>query len=138
MPTPTNLQAILQRIAAGKQTDADFSALRDSIVVSGTSNVVQVGKYNINIKGKRIRVGNLVFQEADADAIKDAVRKVLEEAVPPPPKPTSPPTITEFLILTDSVGRLRKWQVQPVLRHFSSQSLGNSVRFLSTARGILL
>jgi hypothetical protein len=43
-----------------------------------------------------------------------------------------------FLILTDSVGRLRKWPVQPVLRHFSSQSLGNSVRFPSTARGILL
>ncbi len=43
-------------------------------------NVVQLGKYSINIgQGKDIQIGDSIYQGADAEAIKEALRLVLQE-----------------------------------------------------------
>lgn len=75
-----SLQPMLDRIATGTHTDADLEALRRALLVGGQGNVVQVGKYNVQIgKGQDIRIGDTVYHGLDADAIQTALRAVLDE-----------------------------------------------------------
>ena len=79
MMTPDELSAILERITQHQQTEQDLEMLRRSL--AGDRQVAsQLGKYNVNIgEGKEIHIGDRIFQGADAEAIKEALRSVLQE-----------------------------------------------------------
>lgn len=76
MITPDDLNAIIDRIAAGNYTAEDLQVLRREIVLSSDRNVVQLGKYNVNIaEGKDIHVGDRIYQGVDADTIRSLLRE---------------------------------------------------------------
>jgi hypothetical protein len=83
MSNPDELKAILDRIAAGKHTNADITALRDALIFSGDQTVAQLGKDNINIgdigQARDIHIGDRIYQDASAEAIRDVIRQVLDE-----------------------------------------------------------
>ena len=65
-----DIQTLLDRIAAGSHTEADLAALRRVLLIGGQGNVVQVGKYNVQIgEGQDVRIGDTVYQGPDAAAI---------------------------------------------------------------------
>jgi hypothetical protein len=81
-----DLNAIFDRIANRNATDGDIQTLRQSVAIGGNadgvmivtgndnilgdSNTVQIGKYNINIsEGSNIKVGDTIYQGADAETI---------------------------------------------------------------------
>jgi Leucine-rich repeat (LRR) protein len=73
------LIAILDRIAKKEQTDADIQILRDWLS-SGKKLVSQSGKYSINVEeGKDIYIGDRIYSEPDAEAIRKIVRDLLKE-----------------------------------------------------------
>jgi Effector-associated domain 10 len=73
------LIAILDRITKKQQTDADIKILRDWLN-SGKNLVSQSGKYSINIEeGKDIYIGDRIYSEPDAEAIRKIVRDLLDE-----------------------------------------------------------
>lgn len=75
-----DLNAILERIAAGIHTEEDIVALRCALVVSGEQNVVQLGKYNINIsQGQDIQIGDRTYEGLSAEAIREVITVVLDE-----------------------------------------------------------
>jgi hypothetical protein len=79
MITPDDLNAIIDRIAAGNYTAEDLQVLRREIVLSSDRNVVQLGKYNVNIaEGKDIHVGDRIYQGADADTIRNLLRDTIK------------------------------------------------------------
>ncbi|NER26954.1 MAG: hypothetical protein F6J89_04800 [Symploca sp. SIO1C4] len=80
MTTPDQLAAIFERIAEGKHTKADVEALQQALRLGNHQDLVQVGKYNVNIsEGQDIYIGDRIFHGLDAEAIKEAVRAVLQE-----------------------------------------------------------
>ena len=80
MVSPEELNAILDRIAAGNHTAEDLVMLRHELTVSGDDNVVQLGKYNINIgQGQDIQVGDRIYQGPTAEVIQTIVYQVLDE-----------------------------------------------------------
>ena len=80
MTHPDDMNAILDRIAAGTYTESDIAALRQTLIVSGDRNVVQLGKYNLNIhQGRDIQVGDRHYHGSDAEAIQAIIRQLLEE-----------------------------------------------------------
>lgn len=82
MTHPDNLNAILDRIAAGTHTESDIATLRQALIVSGDRNVVQLGKYNLNIKqGRDIQVGDRHYYGPDAVAVQAIIRQLLEEYI---------------------------------------------------------
>lgn len=101
MPLPDDLNAILDRIRNGKQTEADLAALRQLLNASSAhgeelslhQNVLQVGKYNVSFgEGKNIQIGDRTYYGADVEAIENVLRKVLQELQPAssPIIPTKP------------------------------------------------
>ena len=73
-----SLQPILDRIAAGTQTEADVAALRHALLVGGQGNNIQIGKYNIKIgEGQDIRIGDTVYLGPDAETIREVLQPVL-------------------------------------------------------------
>ncbi|HLO51379.1 MAG TPA: hypothetical protein VK211_23395, partial [Kamptonema sp.] len=82
MIAPDNFQAILDRITVGTHTETDIAALRQALIISGDRNVVQLGKYNLNInQGRDIHVGDRHYYGPDAEAIQAIIRKLLEEYI---------------------------------------------------------
>jgi Leucine-rich repeat (LRR) protein len=73
------LIAILDRITKKEQTDADMKILRDWLG-SGKKLVSQSGKYAINLeRGQNIYIGDRIYLEPDAEAIREIVRSLLDE-----------------------------------------------------------
>ncbi len=73
-----DIQALLDRIAAGMYTAADLAPLRRALIVSGQGSVVQVGKYNLQIgEGQDIRIEDTIYQGPTAEAIQAAIRAAL-------------------------------------------------------------
>ncbi|NEO33177.1 MAG: NACHT domain-containing NTPase [Symploca sp. SIO3C6] len=59
MTTPDQLAAIFERIAEGKHTKADIAALQQALSLGNRQDLVQVGKYNVNIgEGQDIQIGD--------------------------------------------------------------------------------
>lgn len=80
MTVPDDLKAIFDRITVGTHTESDLAELRQALIVRGEQNVVQVGRYNLNItQGRDIQVGDLIYQGPDAEAIQSIIRQVLDE-----------------------------------------------------------
>ena len=80
MVAANELIVIVERILDGCQDQEDITLLRQWIGAGNEPNVVQLGKYNVNIgQGQDIQIGDRIFQGPDAEAIKEAVRAVLQE-----------------------------------------------------------
>ncbi|MBD2345664.1 beta-propeller domain-containing protein [Anabaena subtropica] len=81
MTSPNDPLAIIDSILAGNFTTADLASLRQSLTPSSSQNVVQLGKYNVNIgQGQGdIHIGDKIYQGTDADTIKTIIQAVLEE-----------------------------------------------------------
>jgi len=81
MPASDDLLAILDRIVNHQHTDTDLEALRQALTVKSAQNVVQIGKYTVNIgQGQDIRIGDqTIYQGADAETIRGVFRSVLKE-----------------------------------------------------------
>jgi hypothetical protein len=78
--------AILDRIVAGKYTEADLLLLRHILIVGKNQQFTQLGKYNINIgHGQDIQIGDTfggfhqrIYKGASAETIQQVFQKVLE------------------------------------------------------------
>lgn len=81
MPASDDLLAILDRIVNRQHTDADLEVLREALTVNSAQNVVQIGKYTVNIgQGQDIRIGDqTIYQGTDAETIRGVFRSVLQE-----------------------------------------------------------
>lgn len=84
MITPDELSAILERITQHQQTEQDLEMLRRSLRLADSVMqwVSQDGKFNTNvgqITGGEVHIGDRIYQGVDAEAIKQALRKVLQE-----------------------------------------------------------
>jgi Effector-associated domain 10/NACHT domain len=93
-----DINAIFDRIANRNATDGDIQTLRQSVVIGGNAqgativtgddniigdnNTVQVGKYNINIaEGSNIKVGDTIYQGADAETIRAMLLEILTDKI---------------------------------------------------------
>ena len=80
MSVQDDLSAIFDRIANGEETEGDLQALRQLFRKGDRRDAVQLGKYNVNIgQGQDIHVGDRIYQGADAQAIREIVRSIVEE-----------------------------------------------------------
>ena len=79
MTDPENLEAIFDRITSNNYTETDIAILK-TLIIDSDSNVVQLGKYNVNInQGRDVQVGDRIYQGPDAEAIKAIILQVIEE-----------------------------------------------------------
>jgi hypothetical protein len=80
MTDPDDLNAILDRIAAGIGTESDIATLQQALIVSSDRNVVQLEKYNLNInQGQDIQVGDRHYYGPNTEAIQVIIRNLLDE-----------------------------------------------------------
>jgi DNA polymerase III delta prime subunit len=82
--TPDELDPILERITQHQQTEQDLEMLRRSLRLADSvvQSVSQDGKFNTNvgqITGGEVHIGDRIYHGVDAEAIKQALRKVLQE-----------------------------------------------------------
>jgi predicted NACHT family NTPase len=79
MSSYEHLSAIFDRIANGEETAEDIQTMRSLLRSRDDRNVVQVGNNIVNIaEGQDIQIGDRIYG-ADAEAIKEALRLVLQE-----------------------------------------------------------
>jgi hypothetical protein len=80
MTAVDELTAIIDRIlTAGSPTDLDLAELR-RVWSKAEPTLQQSGKYIVNIQqGQDIQIGDRIYQGADAEAIREALRSVLRE-----------------------------------------------------------
>jgi formylglycine-generating enzyme required for sulfatase activity len=78
-----NPLTILDRIATGSYTEADLEELRQILTPNRDRNVVQLGKYNVNIgQGQGdIHIGDRTYYGADAESIKAVIRELWPELI---------------------------------------------------------
>jgi Effector-associated domain 10/NACHT domain len=80
MATSDEPLEILDRIVSGKPTDLDLDLVRQLLTTNRDQNWVQLGKYSVNIgQGHDIHIGDRIYQGANAEAIRDIIRSVLQE-----------------------------------------------------------
>lgn len=80
MSSYEHLSAIFDRIANGEETAEDIQTMRSLLRSRDGQNVVQVGNNIVNIAdGRDFQIGKRIYQGADAEAIKKALREVLQE-----------------------------------------------------------
>ncbi|MHC5930754.1 NACHT domain-containing protein, partial [Nostoc sp.] len=78
MTRSDELVSILDRILDGCGDEGDVAILRQSLKASSGQNIVQLGKYNVNIgEGQDIHIGDKVYQGADAQTIRSIFLEVL-------------------------------------------------------------
>ncbi|AFZ01288.1 NACHT domain-containing protein [Calothrix sp. PCC 6303] len=74
------LQEICDRILNQNANEDDIAQLRQFITANSDKNVVQLGKYNVNIAdGKDIHIGDKIYQGTDAETIRAILREVLSQ-----------------------------------------------------------
>ena len=102
MTTPNQLAAIFERIAEGKHTKADIAALQQALRLGNHQDLVQVGKYNVNIgEGQDIQIGDRTYVTWNDEAIQALIEVVQKQL----PKPTGIPTNLPYSGVVEFVGR---------------------------------
>lgn len=72
-----HIEAILERIAQGKYTEADIAELRRIVIVKREENIVQLGKYSVPItEGKDFHIGDRIYRGIDAEAIRQVLQSL--------------------------------------------------------------
>lgn len=108
MTPPDDLLAIIDRITAGEYAEVELQRLRRALTVGDRQDVLQLGKYNVNIgQGKDIQIGDRIYQGADAEAIKEILRDALQ-ALQPNTKLTGIPENLPRSGVVQFVGRERE------------------------------
>ncbi|WP_414581669.1 NACHT domain-containing protein [Scytonema sp. PCC 10023] len=80
MSSYKDLSAIFDRITNGEETEGDMQTLRQLLRARDGQNIVQVGSNIVNIaEGRDIQIGDRTYYGNDAEAIKQALRSVLQE-----------------------------------------------------------
>ncbi|BAY95315.1 MULTISPECIES: hypothetical protein [unclassified Tolypothrix] len=75
-----DLKAIFERIVNHQETEDDRQAIRSLLRAGNGDNEIQIGKNIVNIaEGRDIHIGDRIYQGADAEVIKEALRLVLQE-----------------------------------------------------------
>lgn len=75
-----DLNQIFDRIANEEATAGDIQTLRQLLDARQGQNSIQIGKYHVNItEGRDIQIGDRIYQGTNAEAIKEALRLVLQE-----------------------------------------------------------
>ncbi|MEI2579188.1 tetratricopeptide repeat protein, partial [Scytonema sp. PRP1] len=75
-----DLNAIFDHFINNQATEADKQTLRQLIGARDGKNALQIGKNIVNIaEGRDIQIGDRIYQGADAEAIKELLRVVLQE-----------------------------------------------------------
>jgi WD40 repeat protein len=89
--------AILDRVIANQQhTQVDRDRLRD--VLAGGKQLVQSGKYNINLEqGQDIQIGDRLYLDMETQEVKDLIRDLLRENRPLPGMKELPKQIWKYL-----------------------------------------
>ncbi|AVH63771.1 DUF928 domain-containing protein [Nostoc sp. 'Peltigera membranacea cyanobiont' N6] len=78
---PDSLEAIIDRIAKGINTESDFAALRRQLTASSKQQAIQLGKYNVNIaEGQDIHIGDRIYNQWDEQAIQALVQAIQSSA----------------------------------------------------------
>ena len=73
----SKLLIILEHILNGSADEDEINLLRQSLTASSGQNVVQLGKYNVNIgDAKDIHIGDKVYQGTDAETIRTILREI--------------------------------------------------------------
>jgi hypothetical protein len=79
MTEPNDFAAILDRIAASTYTEADLQKLCELLQAGDRQNLIQLGKYNVNIgQGQNIHVGDHIYQGLDAETIRNVLLAALK------------------------------------------------------------
>jgi hypothetical protein len=72
---------IIDRIATGKQTEADIAVLRQLLSADDRQIATQLGKYNVNItEGKDIHIGDRIYVEWNNEAIQKLLEVIQEQS----------------------------------------------------------
>ncbi|MCC7163529.1 MAG: hypothetical protein IT331_13620 [Anaerolineae bacterium] len=72
-----HIEAILDRIAQGKQTEADIAELRRIVVINREENIVQIGKYSVALgEGRDFHIGDRIYRGWSADAIREILQSL--------------------------------------------------------------
>lgn len=80
----SELLIILEHILNGSADEDEINLLRQSLTASSGQNVVQLGKYNVNIgDAKDIHIGDKVYQGTDAETIRAILREILSQSTQP-------------------------------------------------------
>ncbi|MEH1780340.1 MAG: metallophosphoesterase [Nostoc sp.] len=80
MSNSDDLNEIINRITAGRHTEADIEILRKLLITNESQNLVKLGKYNVNIgEGKDIAIGDRIYQGSDAETIKKILEILVRE-----------------------------------------------------------
>jgi len=75
-----DLNAIFDRFINNQATEADKQTLRQLIRARDGKNALQIGNNIVNIaEGRDIQIGNRTYYGTDAEAIKEALRSILQE-----------------------------------------------------------
>lgn len=131
MANHDNLSAIFDRFLNGNQTEADVKELRRSLkIVDGVlQSVSQNGEFNTNIgqiTGGEVHIGHRIYQGADAEVIKEALRLVLQEK----PKAERPRTEKQLLTIVkeEVVARLKQSLHHAVLINLGKEAQPEQVK----------
>jgi Effector-associated domain 10 len=80
MSDDRDLNAIFDRIANRNATDEDIQILRQLLRVPEGQNVIQIGKYSVNIaEGRDIHIGDKIYQSTDAETIRTILLEILAD-----------------------------------------------------------
>ena len=102
MTTTDQLAAIFERIADGKHTKADIAALQQALRLGNCQDLVQVGKYNVNIgEGQHIYIGDRTYVTWNEEAIQALIEVVQKQLH----KPTGIPANLPYSGVVQFVGR---------------------------------
>jgi hypothetical protein len=108
MIDPDELSSIIDRIATGKQTEADIGILRQMLSVGDRQVSIQLGKYNVNIgEGKEIHIGDRTCIELNDEAMQALIRAIQKPQQENPQSVFSRKTILVLASSPTNEARLR-------------------------------
>ncbi|HEY9691091.1 MAG TPA: GUN4 domain-containing protein [Oculatellaceae cyanobacterium] len=77
----TKENALIGRIAVGKYTEDDLQVLLRALSTSKDQNILQLGKYNVNIgQGNEIHIGDRIYFEWNEEAIQKLVEVIRDQS----------------------------------------------------------
>ena len=82
MSDRNNLEFIFERIVNHQETEDDREKLRSLLCRGNSEKEIQIGKHIVNIaEGRDIHIGDKIYQNTDAEAIKKVLQEVIGEGI---------------------------------------------------------